>query len=367
MADKKIRVAVLFGGRSAEHEVSLQSARNVIGAIDKDTYDVLPVAIDKEGRWYAGELSEFLLNADNPKLIKLNKAGDHVALAPSPGDTQLIPIENTGAAQAVDVVFPVLHGTFGEDGTVQGLLKLADVPFVGASVLGSAVGMDKDVMKRLLRDTGIPGPDFVTLRRGGTWDLDAVIERLGLPCFVKPANMGSSVGISKAKTREALAEAIDHAFQFDNKVLIEENVEAREIECSVLGNEAPEASLPGEVVPTHEFYSYDAKYIDENGATLKIPAELPEDVIARVKDMAVRAFIALECEGLARVDFFLKPDGSLMVNEINTLPGFTGISMYPKLWEVSGLPVTELVDRLIQLALERHARDRQIQTSCDEL
>ncbi|MBN2307770.1 MAG: D-alanine--D-alanine ligase [Candidatus Hydrogenedentes bacterium] len=359
----KIRVAVLFGGKSAEHEVSLQSAKNVIEAIDKTKYEVVPVGIDKQGHWLTGDASHFLLNADDPKLIALNNAGTRVALAPTGDEVHLIPLDEAGPPSPVDVVFPVLHGPYGEDGTVQGLLKLADVPFVGAGVLGSAVGMDKDVMKRLLRDAGLPIPAFITLRRGAGADYDGIIARLGLPCFVKPANLGSSVGISKAKSPADLERAVADAFQYDHKVIIEEFIEGREIECSVLGNGEPMASVPGEIVPTHEFYSYEAKYIDENGALLKIPADLPEPVIKRVQDTAVAAFKALECEGMARVDVFLRGDDEVIVNEINTLPGFTRISMYPKLWEASGLSCTELIDRLIQLAIERHARDTKLKTA----
>ncbi|MCP4639253.1 MAG: D-alanine--D-alanine ligase [bacterium] len=362
---KKIRVAVLFGGRSAEHEVSLQSARNIIDALDKDKYDVIPVGIDKKGRWLVEDASQFLLNAEDPRLVSLNKGGATVTLTSNEGCTELITLDGSGPNQAVDVVFPVLHGTYGEDGTVQGLLKLADVPFVGAGVLGSSVGMDKDVMKRLLRDGGLPIGDFVTVTRAKMLDPEAIVERLGLPCFVKPANLGSSVGIHKVNEVGALAAAMEDAFQYDHKVLVEEFVPGREIECSVLGNEDPIASLPGEVTPTHDFYSYDAKYIDEKGADLTIPAKLSEAEVAEVQDLAVRTFTTLNCEGLARVDCFLRPDGEFIVNEINTLPGFTRISMYPKLWEATGMSCPDLLDRLIQLALDRHRLDQSLKTNWD--
>ncbi|MFQ6115057.1 MAG: D-alanine--D-alanine ligase family protein, partial [bacterium] len=276
---KKIRVGILFGGKSAEHEVSLQSAKNIVDAIDKNKYDVVLIGIDKQGRWYLNEASRFLLHADNPKLIKLNKANENVALVPGErGQRQLVSLTDHRAVGPVDVIFPILHGPFGEDGTVQGLLKLADVPFVGASVLGSAIGMDKDVMKRLLREADIPTARFLVVHRSSMDELDFenVKNQLGLPLFVKPANLGSSVGIHKVHDQKQLEQAIHDAFQYDTKILLEEAVEGREIECSVLGNENPIASVPGEIIPQHEFYSYEAKYIDEHGATLEIPARLPD-------------------------------------------------------------------------------------------
>jgi D-alanine-D-alanine ligase len=263
------------------------------------------------------------------------------------------------------VAFPILHGPFGEDGTVQGLLKLADIPFVGAGVLGSAAGMDKDVMKRLLRDAGIPIGKFITLR-GGPANAPSFADaagELGAPFFVKPANMGSSVGVSKVYDEDGCRAALDEAFRFDSKVLIEENIPGREIECSVLGNDNPAASLPGEVRPSKEFYSYEAKYIDSNGAVLEIPAKLPPETVRRVQELAVKTFQTLECQGLSRVDFFLRDSGEVIVNEINTMPGFTKISMYPKLWEASGLGYRELIDRLIQLAIERFNAEKGLATS----
>lgn len=360
---KKIRVGILFGGRSAEHEVALQSAKSVIAAIDKDKYDVVLIGIDKSGVWHLRhDQSQFLLNADDPKLVALNKANNTpVTLVPWQTN-QLISLQNDNT-KPLDVIFPVLHGTYGEDGTMQGLLKLADIPFVGAGILGSAVGMDKDVAKRLLRDAGLPIAKFIVARNKNNLSFENIKQRLGLPFFVKPANAGSSVGVSKVKSEADFAKAVNEAFSFDNKILLEEFIDCREIEVAVLGNEDPKASLPGEIIPQHEFYSYDAKYIDEDGAKLAIPAKLPEDVIKQVQKLAIKTFQTLSCEGMARIDFFLSEDSKLYVNEINTIPGFTKISMYPKLWEASGIPYSALIDRLIQLAIERHERDKKLKTS----
>lgn len=364
---RKVRVGILFGGKSAEHEVSLQSAKNIIEAIDRTKYEAVLIGIDKAGVWRLNEEARFLLHADNPRLIKLNQASDRVALVPGADGPQLVGLPAPRSAvhsQRIDVVFPVLHGPFGEDGTVQGLLKLADIPFVGAGVLGSAVGMDKDVMKRLLRDAGIPTAGSITAHRSQPEpQYEEVKARLGIPCFVKPANLGSSVGISKVHNRKEFEAAVRDAFSYDSKILIEEYVRGREIECSVLGNDDPIASVPGEIIPRHEFYSYEAKYIDENGAALEVPARLSEPLVRRVQDLAVKTFQTLCCEGMARVDFFLRADSEVIVNELNTIPGFTRISMYPKLWEASGVPYTELIDRLIQLALERHDREKKLKTS----
>ena len=359
-SEQKIHVGVLFGGRSAEHEVSLQSAKNVIDAIDKNRYDVSLIGIDKSGKWHLSPAAQYLRHENDPKRIALEPVNKQMALVP--GDTQrhMVDLSGDGVIPPLDVVFPVLHGPFGEDGTMQGLLKLADIPFVGAGVLGSAVGMDKDVAKRLMRDAGIASAHHVAFRRHELDGLDvaAAARELGLPCFVKPANLGSSVGISKAKTEEELQEAIEEAFRYDSKILVEKFIEGREIECAVLGNENPEASVLGEIVPHSEFYSYDAKYVDEDGAGLVIPAPLPDNVTAEVQRLAVRTFKVLECEGMARADFFVTKDNKIYANEINTIPGFTKISMYPKLWEASGVPYAELIDRLIQLALQRHERDK---------
>lgn len=362
---KKIRVGILFGGKSAEHEVSLQSAKNVADAIDKNKYEVSLIGIDKSGRWLLPNQSQFLLNESNPKLIKLNNENEQsVTLIPQSGG-ELTNLTDVESRTSIDVVFPILHGPFGEDGTVQGLLKLANIPFVGASVLGSAIGMDKDVMKRLLRDAGIPVAKFLVFKKGGAVDFETVSKELGLPLFIKPANLGSSVGVSKVKNKEEFDKAITDAFQYDTKILIEETIVGREIECSVLGNQDPIASVPGEILPSHEFYSYEAKYIDENGAALKIPADISEKEKEQIQELAIKTFKTLECEGLGRVDFFLKESGELVVIEINTIPGFTKISMYPQLWEASGISYTELIDRLLQLAIERFDREQGLKTAFD--
>lgn len=336
----KIKVGILCGGRSAEHEVSLQSAKNVCDAIDRDKYEPIIIGITKEGKWFVTNPDNFLTNGNDPKHITFKIVEAEMDMSQ--------------AVCGVDVVFPILHGPYGEDGTVQGLCKLAGVPCVGASVLGSAVGMDKDVMKRLLRDAGIPIGKFLTVRRGERVEFDEIVETFGLPLFVKPANMGSSVGVSKVNSEEEFVTALECAFQFDTKVIIEEIIVGREIECAILGNQNPKASELGEVRPLKDFYSYDAKYIDENGAELIIPVPVTAEEKERIQDMAIKVFKSLECSGLARVDVFLKDTGEVVVNEINTIPGFTKISMYPKLWEVSGIGYTELIDRLIQLAIEQH-------------
>jgi len=365
----KLRVGILFGGRSAEHEVSLQSAKNVYDAIDRTKYEPVLIGIDKSGRWLLSDEARFLINADDPKRIRLNPSSETVALVPQGGGA----IANLSGAKngtevrvstAIDVIFPILHGPFGEDGTVQGLLKMADIPFVGAGVLASAAGMDKEIMKRLLRDAGLPIGKFMVLRSGEKIpDYETLNTTLGSTLFIKPANMGSSVGISKVRNKDEYLPALKNAFEYDIKVLIEEFIPGREIECSVLGNDEPEASIPGEIIPSHEFYSYDAKYIDEEGAALVIPAEVSAEIALQVRKLAIEVFKALSCEGLARVDFFLKEDGSIIVNEINTMPGFTRISMYPKLWEASGLSYTNLIDRLINLSLERFNREKKLKTN----
>lgn len=370
---KKVKVCLLFGGKSGEHEVSLQSAKSIYEALDKEKYDVTLVGIDKGGRWLlpasaeamagGGDGSRYLLNAENPKLIKLNREGaSEVTAVAKNSETQLISLDSGRDVAPVDVFFPITHGTFGEDGSLQGFLELLDAAYVGAGVLGSAVGMDKDVMKRLLRGVGLPVAKFVAVKRDrlSSSFLNNAVGKLGFPIFVKPANLGSSVGISKVKNEEELDAAIEDAFQYDTKVILEEYVPGREIECSVLGNDDPIGSVPGEIIPNHEFYSYEAKYIDEDGAALEIPAKLAEEECARVRKLAVRVFKALDCSGMARVDFFLRPDGEFVVNEINTLPGFTNISMYPKLWEATGVSYSELLDRLIELALERKAEKDQL-------
>ncbi len=362
---EKTSVAVIFGGKSAEHEVSLQSAKNIIDAIDKKKYAVTLIGVDKQGRWFLNDESQYLLNSDNPEKIELSQTNEKLGLIPGEKSKQIYNIGEKVRLNKIDVAFPVLHGPFGEDGTMQGLLKLANIPFVGACVLGSAVGMDKDVSKRLLRDAGLPIAEFLVFNRTAVKDIKFkyVKEKLGMPVFIKPANLGSSVGVSKVNSSEELSKAIRHAFKYDNKIIIEENIIGREIECSVLGNENPIASLPGEILPQHDFYSYEAKYLDEEGSVLEIPAKLQDDVVKKIQDYAIDTFKVLCCEGMARVDFFLRSNNEIIVNEINTIPGFTKISMYPKLWETSGISYPELIDRLIEFAIKRHDRDKKLKVS----
>ncbi|MDR0403274.1 MAG: D-alanine--D-alanine ligase [Treponema sp.] len=371
----KINVGILCGGKSAEHEVSLQSAQNIYDAIDREKYVPVLVGIDKSGRWMfdPGGPEQCIGNPRDPKNICL-RPGRAAALTPESAGRLSGVFQDDGADPGggviqdfprLDVIFPILHGPFGEDGTVQGLLKLANIPFVGSGVLGSAAGMDKDVMKRLLRDAGVPIGKFLVIRNNGETvpGFAAAASELGLPVFVKPANMGSSVGVSKAGTEEQYRAALEEAFRFDTKVIVEENIPGREIECSVLGNENPAASVPGEIRAVKDFYSYDAKYVDPDGAALEIPAKLPPETTRHIQSLAVKTFQVLECRGLSRVDFFLKEDGRVLVNEINTMPGFTKISMYPKLWEASGIGYTELIDRLIQLAIEQFNSEKNLATS----
>jgi D-alanine-D-alanine ligase len=371
----RIRVAVLYGGRSGEHEISLQSAASVLRNLDRERFEVIPIAIDKEGRWHPGDVA---LIDQGARTLPVFKDQPPVLLPPSPraGGAELVPYGETALHKrglplpAVDVVFPVMHGTLCEDGAIQGLLELADLPYVGCGVLASAVGMDKEVAKRLARAAALPIVPYVLARRG-TWEAELpaltarVAQDLGYPCFVKPACCGSSVGVHKVKTAAALRPALADAFRYDRKVLIEKAIDAREIEVAVLQSPdpsgAPLCSVPGEINPRHEFYSYEAKYLDENGAELIIPARLSDAQTAAAQRLAAAAFTALECEGMARVDFFLdRGTGELLFNEVNTIPGFTSISMYPKMWEASGLPYQELLTRLIELALRRGHEQRQL-------
>src|SRR5208282_1600731 len=393
---KKLRVGILFGGRSGEHEVSLLSAASVLKAIDKDKYEVVPIGITKDGRWLTAEHAESLLQgklvleprqlrAGDPEITQAAAVlarGEAVVVPPEPVHRQsgLVPFQTDAShlrrasdrAINVDVIFPVLHGTFGEDGTIQGLLELADIPYVGAGVLGSAAGMDKDIMKSLFIAAEIPIVKHVTVLRSA-WEsepkkVEKLVEsKLPYPVFVKPANLGSSVGISKAHNRKELGPAIEEAAKFDRKIVIEQGVggrkKAREIECSVLGNDEPEASVPGEIVPSTEFYDYNAKYLDE-GSQLIIPAKLTKSETKEVQRLAIGAFKAVDCAGLARVDFLMEPKSrKIYLNEINTMPGFTAISMYPKLWAASGVSYSDLIERLIQLGLERHGEKQKNQYS----
>ncbi|PSN09903.1 D-alanine--D-alanine ligase [Siccibacter turicensis] len=361
----KLRVGIVFGGKSAEHEVSLQSAKNIVDAIDKTKFEVLLLGIDKQGEWHLNDAADYLLHANDPAHIALNRPENTVALVPGIADAQLIESRQGGALPQVDVIFPIVHGTLGEDGSMQGLLRMANLPFVGSGVLGSAVSMDKDVAKRLLRDAGLIVAPFVTLTRANRarFTFADVTARLGLPLFVKPANQGSSVGVSKVTREAEFDAAIALAFEFDHKVLIEKGIAGREIECAVLGNAFPEASTCGEIVVNDTFYSYDTKYIDDKGAQVVVPAAIDPEVNDRIRAIAVAAYQALECAGMARVDVFLTPDNEVIINEINTLPGFTNISMYPKLWQASGLDYQTLITRLIELALERHESDAALKSS----
>lgn len=430
--NKKLRVVLLFGGKSVEHEVSILSAKSIYEAIDKNKYEIALIGIDKSGYWRVFEDAKVLEQksiASNTFRHSIEKASPTESfwrgnLNPSHSESASRPDEESPRILLrqpahqddnltkgfldpdcgkvlvnSDVIFPVLHGTYGEDGSVQGFLKLMNKPFVGAGVLGSALGMDKEVQKRLLLQAGIKTAKFLTYRRhsgSGNWpdeespeiphsvrndtdlNFETIKKQLGLPFFVKPANSGSSVGASKVKNEADFLSAIKEAFKYDNKILIEEFIEGREIECSVLGNDQLVASLPGEVITNHEFYSYEAKYLDENGAVLKIPAELDKATVKKIQDIAVKTFQVLECSGMARVDFFLRDNrllsdrtiddfksgnSEILVNEINTIPGFTSISMYPKLWEASGLSYSDLIDKLIALAMEKFEKEKQLDYS----
>ncbi len=362
---KKIRVAILFGGRSAEHEVSLESAINVINAVDKDKYEPVLIGIDRQGTWFRNENAQLLLESGNPDWIQLDEGNRKIALMSSKDHGQLLDLTNRERVEPIDVIFPVLHGPYGEDGSVQGLSRLANVPCVGAGILGSAVCMDKDVTKRILREAGIAVAEFVTVREKGglKGQIEEIEKTLIYPLFVKPANMGSSVGISRVMNLDELKPAIDLAFKYDAKVVVEQEIPGREIECSVLGNETPIASVPGEIVTKEGFYSYDSKYTDEDGAVLIIPADIEPETIERIQTTALRAFERLECSGMARVDMFLSDHGEIYVNEINSIPGFTRISMYPKLWEASGISYPDLIDRLISLAIEDFERRNHLKTT----
>ncbi len=367
---RKLRVGVIFGGRSGEHEVSLASAQSVIAALDKTKYEVIPIGITKEGKWIAfGDPIQALKSG-------VFEGNVHVALLGDPTQKALVNLEAFEQSlsvkpiklQELDVVFPVLHGPYGEDGTLQGLLELAGIPYVGAGVLASAVGMDKPTMKAVFMAHGLPVVKHIVIKRKH-WERDPypIVEQIeseiGYPCFVKPANLGSSVGVSKAKNRAELEKALNLAARYDRKMLVEVAVDAREIECSVLGNDDPIASVLGEVVPHREFYDYKAKYIPGE-SDLIIPAPVPPDLAHYIRELAIKAFLAIDCAGMARVDFFLdRNTGQVYVNEINTIPGFTITSMYPKMWEASGIPYPELLDRLIELALERFADKSRCKTS----
>ena len=366
--DRRLRLLLLFGGQSAEHDVSRVSAVAVARALDPNRYDVVPVAITREGRWLLADRARAALETGQfPSAFDVDGAPVRLADRRPGLGSSVVRLESGGnALGAVDVAFPLLHGPYGEDGTVQGLLELAGLPYVGSGVLGSAVGMDKVMMKRAFTACGLATPRYVALREdsGGSpaapgitkADLDRCEAQLGYPCFVKPANLGSSVGVSKATDRAGLEEAVEVALRFDEWILVEEGIAGREIEVAVLGDRPPEASLPGEIVPGADFYTYEDKYVD-GAAELRAPTDLDPDRSAEVRRLAVEAFNACRCEAMARVDFFLEDPGrGFLANEVNTIPGFTPISMYPRLWEATGVPYPELLDRLVALALERHER-----------
>jgi len=355
MKNNKIKIAIVFGGRSAEHQISLISAFNIMKALDKDKYEIIPIGIARDGVCHSFD-SDPILNETDPKTVMLNEESHEIAFIKN-GYFDL----QDGEKHRIDIAFPIIHGTNGEDGTLQGLLKMSDIAYVGPDTLGSAICMDKDIAKKLLLNAKISVSDFVTIRKEDVADFDSLSERLGLPLFIKPANAGSSVGVSKIKNEDEFQMAIAEAFRYDKKLLVEKAIVGREIECSILGNEEPKASLPGEVMPNHEFYSYESKYIDKNGADFGIPAKLSEDEIILIKNVSIGTFKALGCEGMARVDGFLTNDGSFIINEVNTLPGFTSISMYPKLWQVSGLSYSDLLDTLITLGFERYEREKEIE------
>lgn len=366
--DRKLKVGILFGGKSAEHEVSIESAKNVIQALDADAFEPVLIGIDKSGKWHL-DATHMLTGGSASPSSNQPPSTESMTLLPGGTDGRLIGEDGQNSHQ-LDVIFPVLHGPKGEDGAIQGFLELANLPYVGPGILGSAVGMDKDVMKRLLRDAGIRVTDFITVtaRDLSTLQPGEVIEKFGLPLFVKPANMGSSVGVTKVESTDGLLQALRLALQFDTKALIEKAVVGDEIECAVLGNDDPKASIVGRIIPTKEdFYSYEAKYVDENGAMLEIPANIPDDVAQRAQAVAIQTFKALGCEGMSRVDMFACGDGSVVVNEINTIPGFTKISMYPKLWEASGVSYTNLITQLLHLAIERFTQRQRLQTTYKSL
>jgi D-alanine-D-alanine ligase len=356
----RIRVGLLCGGQSAEHEVSLQSVQNIIDALDTTRFDVVVIAIDKNGRWYLCDSGQFLRHAHDPSRVTLRAEGlERVMLPPwsSPG---FISAKSGQLRAQVDVLFPVLHGPYGEDGTIQGMLKLSQVPFVGAGVLASALTMDKVFAKRLLREAGIPHAAGRGIHRDENPSFQEFETAYGLPLFVKPANLGSSVGISVVSNAADFSEALENAFRYDHMVVVEEAIAGKEVECGVLGDTSPIASVVGQVEPKHGFYSYEAKYLDPDGAKLRIPADISNQEAECVRRLSLESFQLFGCSGLARVDFFVR-EGQVILNEINTLPGFTRISMYPRLWEASGVPYSELITRLLENAIERASRDSQLQ------
>jgi len=371
---KKLRIGVIFGGRSGEHEVSVRSARSVIEAIDKSKYEVVPIAISKEGNWLAPAAAAELLPKKTRRLLSSRARGgpkEDVAIIGDPSRSGLMRLDSDESSEPLDVVIPVLHGTYGEDGTIQGLLEMAAIPFVGCGTLASACGMDKVVMKALFRDAGLPICNYIWFLRS-EWEAASdkvsrrVVRQIGFPAFVKPANLGSSVGVSKANDKTSLAKAIDLAARYDRNIIVEELVDGREIECAVIGNDDPQASLPGEYVVHDEaarFLDYTEKYSSTGHVDFVVPARVSKATAKKIQQMAVKAYQAIDASGLSRVDFFLKLDGSLMVNEVNTLPGLTDVSGFPKMWEASGIPFPRIIDQLIEFAIERHRERARNETS----
>jgi len=362
MKKQKIKVGVLFGGRSPEHNISLLSARNVIGNIDKEMFEVVLLPIDKDGIWHFNEGELKLNNPGDAQLVSLPLFDNIIYLSQNAGDHSIIDKSTGDVISKIDVLYPVLHGTFGEDGSIQGLAKVAGLPCVGCGILGSSAGMDKDVTKRLLRDSGIGVADFVTLRKGYNDHLTytEIKEKIGKELFIKPANLGSSVGISFVDNEEDFKKAVKEGFEYDPKVIVEEKITGREIECAVMGNEKPSASVIGEILPKTEWYTFENKYVDDDGAGLEIPAKLTVEQTERARSIAIDTYVNLECCGLTRVDMFLKPNGDIIVNEINTIPGFTKISMYPKLWGQSGIEYQDLITKLIELAIDKFETESRL-------
>lgn len=352
----KLNVAVFFGGKSAEHEISLISAQNVIKSLDPQKYNAHLIAIDQNGKWYYQKNKELLFKTDDPKRIKIEDKSIPIMLSPVANDHRLINSHTMKTETTIDVIYPILHGTYGEDGAIQGLAKMANLPCVGCGILGSSVGMDKEIMKRVLSANQIKNAPYKTIRRNDTPypGYDEVKKELGSELFVKPSNMGSSVGITHVKSSSDWKGALKYAFDYDNKIIVESRIRGREVECAVMGNLDPKASIVGEVIPKGGFYSYESKYIDEDGAVLEVPANITDADQKMIQEVSINTYKVLECRGLTRVDMFLTEDGQCYINEVNTLPGFTKISMYPTLWKLSGVPISELVDRLIQYAIAEH-------------
>jgi D-alanine-D-alanine ligase len=350
---KKINVGIFFGGRSVEHEISLISAKNIIDTINKKKYKIIPIGINKNGKFLFYKDKNYILNSDNAKKVHLSKNGIPITFSFNK-NREIIGVFDKSLRTKIDVAFPILHGSFGEDGTIQGLFELAGIPYVGTGVLGSAIGMNKDVAKKLLENSGIKTAKYLIFNISEKKQIkfSYIISKLGCPFFIKPTSSGSSVGVYKIKTKNDFNKKINEIFKICDRIMCEEMIMGREIECSVLGDKNPIASLSGEVIPNHEFYSYEAKYLDENGAKLKTPANLPKEIAHKIQETAIKIFKLLECKGMARVDGFIKKNGDYIFSEINTIPGFTKISMYPKLWEISNIPQAKLIDKLIQITLD---------------